>query len=318
MKINTLAEGSYIPNGFYMVKNVSRRRASNDTDFLDFRLADRTGEIGAKLWNCTDLDAETFVPTTIVQLRGTVKRYANQVYIDIGQMRVANGNDGVSMDDFVRTAPMSSADMLSELLASVRQISNNSIRAIVEDLVERNREKLVSYPAAMKYHHDFYGGLLYHILSMLRLAEFVARQYPVLSRDLLVAGVILHDIAKTEELEAQNGVVSDYSLEGKLLGHIVQGIRMIEESARRLSIEGEEVLLLEHMVAAHHEKLEYGSPVQPQIAEAVALCYIDMLDSRMGAIQRAVDEIRPGERFTESVKALGNRRIYDHGLGLLG
>ncbi|HHY66957.1 MAG TPA: HD domain-containing protein [Alicyclobacillus sp.] len=308
--INTLTEGTYLHGSFFLVKVVSRRRAANDTDFLDFRLADNTGEIGAKLWNCTDTDAETFVARSVVKVRGLVKSYNGSVYIDIERIRLAEETDGVAMEDLVRTAPMNPSDMLAELQGYIDRINDEDIRAIIEHLVGLNREKLMSYPAAMKYHHDFFGGLLYHTISMLRLAEFVVGQYPVLRYDLLAAGIILHDIAKTEELDAENGIVADYTVEGKLLGHIVQGILMVENAVRELGIQGEMVTLLQHLIASHHEKKEYGSPVEPQLPEAVALCYIDLLDSRMGAIQKAVDELRPGERFTEPVKVIGNRRVY--------
>ncbi len=222
-------------------------------------------------------------------------------FTDIERIRLAEETDGVAMEDLVRTAPMNPSDMLAEL---------QDIRAVIKYLVGLNREKLMTYPAAMKYHYDFYGGLLYHIISMLRLAVFVVGKYPLLRYDLLAAGITLHDIAKMEELDAENGIVADYTVEGKLLGHIVQGILMVENAARELGIEGEAVTLLQHLIATHHEKKKFGSPVEPQLPEAVALCYIDLLDSRMGAIQKTVDELRPGERFTEPVKELGNRRVY--------
>lgn len=276
--INNLTEGTYLQGSFFLVKGVSRRRAANDTDFLDFRLMDRTGEIGAKLWNCTDTDAETFVVRSIVKVWGIVRSYNGQLYIDIERIRLATENDNVQMEDLIRSAPMNPSDMMAELQSYIERIGNDDIRRIVQHLVELNR-------------------------------------YPILNYDLMIAGVILHDLAKTKELDAENGIVSDYTVEGKLLGHIVQGILMVENAARELGIEGETVTLLQHLIASHHERKEFGSPVEPQLPEAVALCYIDLLDSRMAGVQKAVDELRPEERFTEPVKVLGNRRVYVPGQG---
>ena len=173
--------------------------------------------------------------------------------------------------------------------------------------MENHYEEFISYPAATRNHHEFASGLLYHTVSMCDVADILSSFYDNVNRDILIAGVILHDIGKT--LELSGPIATKYTLEGKLLGHISISNAMIKETADKLHIEGEEVTLLQHMILAHHGKNEYGSPVLPQIKEAEILYLIDNIDARMAMMDKALETVEYG-KFTKRVFSLENRALY--------
>ena len=176
----------------------------------------------------------------------------------------------------------------------------------LEELIENS---LRYYPAAQRIHHAERGGLLHHTTGMLRTARAVVGVYPWLNADLLYAGVILHDLCKTEEMISDNlGVVRDYSREGLLLGHLVLGVTRIQEAANDLGISGEPVLLLEHMLLSHHGEAEYGSPRKPMFPEAEVLHWVDLLDARMNEMSSAIAKVKPGV-FSDKIWSL-DRRLY--------
>ena len=179
---------------------------------------------------------------------------------------------------------------------------------MVDTVYQKYEKDFYEYPAATKNHHDFVGGLATHVLGMLRLAVFVARQYPVLNRDLLISGVFLHDLGKLQELSA--AIVPSYTTQGRLLGHISMFQAEITKTASQLGIEEkEEVTLVRHMILSHHGVYEYGSPVLPMIPEAEVLHLIDNLDARMNTIEKAMNATDEGA-FTPRIFALENRSFY--------
>ena len=174
-------------------------------------------------------------------------------------------------------------------------------------MLKQHREAFLVYPAATKNHHDYVSGLLDHVVSMLRLGKAIAELYPSLNKDLLYAGIILHDVGKVVELSGPVGTV--YTPAGNLLGHITIMVNEIAMAAKELGIEGEEVVLLQHMVLSHHGKEEWGSPKRPMLKEAEILHYIDNIDAKMNMLNRALSKAEPGE-FTERLFPLDNRQFY--------
>lgn len=162
-------------------------------------------------------------------------------------------------------------------------------------------------PAATRNHHEFMSGLAYHVVSMLHLAKSIANLYPSLNTDLLYAGIILHDLGKVRELSGP--IDTEYTIEGKLIGHISIIASEIHQAANELGIEGEEVMLLEHIVLSHHGKGEWGSPKPPLLREAEIIHYIDNLDAKMNMMDRALQKVEPGQ-FSERIMPLENRTFY--------
>lgn len=300
--------------GFYLLKEIETRQTNGTPpkDYFDIVLSDSTGQLTAKMWDVSSTDKETFFPMGLVKVKGIVQTYRERLQIKVVQMRVATPEDGVSITEFIRSAPIRPIDLVHTIKNTTASIVNDEVRTIVEYCIKKAEEKLMHYPAAKTHHHAYYAGLAYHIVRMLELGEFIIRQRPFLNADMLRAGIILHDVAKTEELNARLGVVSDYSVTGKLIGHIALASSWITEAAIRCDIplESGRVLGLQHLVLSHHNTGEWGSPVQPQTAEAVALHYIDSLDAKLQMVEDALDSTPQSEPWTPMIRGLENKAVY--------
>jgi 3'-5' exoribonuclease len=239
-----------------------------------------------------------------------VNEWQGQLQVKVERLRRVNVADKVRIEDFVPSAPYSSEEMMADIRSYASRIQDQDIQQIINILLDENKEKLNHYPAAMKNHHSIRGGLLYHITTMLKMAERVLEVYNHLKPDLLYAGVILHDLAKIQEMDANDlGIVSSYTAEGMLLGHIIQGIKDIERVGRQINADRQTIVLLQHMVLSHHYEPEFGSPKRPMIPEGEILHYLDMIDARMFDMNKALEPLNPGE-FSDKVWLLNNRQMY--------
>lgn len=299
-----------IITGFFLVKNLTLKTSpKNNRQYGDYQLADQTGEINAKLWEVADPTACPDVGS-FIKVQGLVTEYQGKPQLRIDRMRLVTEEDPVDMGELVPSAPEDSRSMLKELGEYIERIEDEQLHALVEAYVAEVEQQLPYYPAALRNHHSIRAGLVYHTLSMLRMADGVLAVYPFLRRDLLFAGVIIHDLAKTEELDAKNtGIATQYTREGALLGHITQGIVLVDRLGRQLDTDTELVTLLEHMILSHHYEPEFGSPKRPMFPEAEVLHYLDILDARMYDFQKIEEGLRPGE-FSEPVWLLQNRKLY--------
>ncbi|MFF2480661.1 3'-5' exoribonuclease YhaM family protein [Paenibacillus sp. NPDC058071] len=300
--------------GYYLLKELEVKLTNGTTprDYFDIVLCDASGQMAAKFWDVTPTDKETFFPMGLVKVQGVVQTYREKLQIKIIRMRPAEPEDGVALTDFIRSAPIAPVDLLHAINQAKLSIADEEIRSIVDYCVSKAGDKLNHYPAAKTYHHAYFAGLAYHMARMLEIGEFLCRQRPFLNADLLKAGIILHDIAKPEEMIAELGIVTDYSLQGKLIGHISIASGWITEAALALGIdiESEKVIGLRHLVLSHHNLGEWGSPVQPQTAEAVALHYIDAMDAKLQMVEDALDTTPQTEPWTPSIRGLENKPIY--------
>lgn len=215
--------------------------------------------------------------------------------------------------DFVRSAPSDPAVMYNEIteLLSSDLLKGCSMAKVALKLYEDNREKLLRWPGALKMHHSMYGGLLYHTDRMLQAAAPICQVYNTLDAALLMVGICLHDIGKLRELSADDMGIAEFTSDGSLSGHILLGLEMIDEAVWSMAEkpDPEELRLVKHMVASHHGELEYGSPVTPATPEAMALHYLDMLDSRMDIFENVISSVDPGT-VSDPVYALKNHRVY--------
>jgi 3'-5' exoribonuclease len=290
-----------------LIKNATKGTASNGKPFLTLILQDKSGEIEAKLWDANEEDEKNYAPQSIVKVLGDLQNYRGKSQLKIRQIKRTGPGDNVKIDDFLETAPVSQDEMMSKLTQYIFDMKNPNIQRITRHLLKKHQQAFLEYPAATKNHHEFVSGLGYHVVSMLDLAKSIAILYPSLDKDLLYAGVILHDMGKVIELSGPVSTV--YTVEGNLLGHITIMVNEIGKAADELGITGEEVVILKHLVLSHHGKAEWGSPKPPLIKEAEILHYIDNLDAKMNMLDRALERVKPGE-FTERVFALDNRSFY--------
>lgn len=294
-------------SGYMLIKEVTKGIASNGKPFLTLIFRDKTGEIDAKLWGATPKDEELYQAEKIVQLTGTINEFRGRAQFKIKTIRLAKSEEGVKISDFLETAPISEEALRELMTEFIFEMENPNIQRIVRRFTQKYDKELYVYPAASKNHHAYVSGLAHHIISMLKLAKQLATLYPSLNKDLLYAGIILHDIGKIHEL---SGAVSTrYTIEGTLLGHITIMVSEIKEVAEELKINGEEVLILQHLVLSHHGKAEWGSPKPPMVKEAEILHFIDIIDAKMNMLDRALENVSPGE-FTERLFAMDNRSFY--------
>ena len=308
----TIAEfrNDQIVTGFYLVKNKTIKTSpKNNKQYGDYQLADQSGEINAKLWEVEDAAACPDVGS-FLKIQGYVTEYQGKLQLRIDRMRPVTDADPVDMRTIVPSAPEDGKAMVEELRSALDRIVNPEIKRLVTAYVEEIGQMLVYYPAALRNHHSIRAGLAYHTLSMLRVADGILKVYPFLNADLVIAGVIVHDLAKTDELDAEvTGIARQYTREGQLLGHITQGVVRIDRLAQKLGIDPEVAVMMEHMVLAHHYEPEYGSPKRPMFPEAEVLHYLDILDARMYDFRKVEEGLKPGE-FSDAVFLLQNRKLY--------
>ena len=216
----------------------------------------------------------------------------------------------INMDDFVFRSPVSKEALRTTVMEGVSMINNENLAKIVSSALNFYANAVYEYPAAARIHHNFIGGLATHTAGMIKMAVSLCSIYPQVNRDYLLAGVIVHDLGKIDEFTSP--VVTEYSAQGKLLGHIsIMDARLLQIGQQLGLEDSEELMVLRHMVLSHHGQFEFGSPVRPETLEAEMLNLIDNIDARVNTISKALDEIKEGE-FTPRIMALENRIFYKH------
>lgn len=310
--INQLASDAEVQD-FYLVKSIAVKLGSNKKQYLDLLLGDSTGEVTGKKWDVADTELPSLAEIKagdIVKVKALVTEWNGLKQLRVQKIRRAVDQDGVLMEDFIRSAPEKPADMMAYLEAAVEAMADEQLKALCRRILGDNREKLVYYPAAMKNHHAERSGLLYHLKRMVAMGERYCEVYPNLDRDLVVTGVLIHDIEKLNEIESdETGIASGYSFEGQLLGHLVQGVKTISRLAEELGFSHERSVMLEHMILSHHYHPEFGSPKRPMFPEAEILHYLDIVDARMYDMEEALAATEPGG-FSDRVWTLDNRKVY--------
>lgn len=294
--------------GFYILKTAQLKTSNNGKPFLAGAVADCSGTIDIKFWNYSCPQEEGVV----IKLRGSVSDYRGTLQLILTDLRPAREDDRYDLRDLVPTAPIDADAGWQELLEMAGRIGDPDYRSICQSLLKDNEDRFRMLPGGKSMHHSFLNGLLMHTLYMARTAEYLAGLYSdVVDRDLLLAGTILHDVAKCREfVTSPLGLVTEYSVPGELLGHLVMGAQAISDAAGKLGVPEEKSLLLQHMVLSHHGEPEFGAAVRPACAEAELLSLIDLVDSRMEIYKEAMEETEPG-RFSKRIFAL-DKKIFRH------
>ena len=293
-------------DGYLLVRASSQRTAQNGSKYLDMTLCDLSGEVNAKMWDSLTTPPAVAEP---IRVRGMMQEYNNRAQLRVDKMREITDQDDVDMSALTPVAPFPAEEMTNLLYDRVEAMKDDSLKALVKARLDQCGKKLSYYPAASKLHHAERSGLLHHTSTMLRAATAICEIYPTLDSDLLAAGVILHDLCKTTEIAADElGLASDYTREGMLIGHLVQGVAELNRLGRELGVRDELLQMLEHMVLSHHDLPEYGSPKPPMFPEAEVLHTLDLMDARIFEMNRALATVQPG-CFTERLWSL-DRKLY--------
>lgn len=285
--------------GFAFLRRKEARTDRNGKTYLDLELADASGSILGRVWADSPALQNEFAAPGFVKFKGTVVSYRGELQLKVDNCRAVrpeDRNEGFDEAALIPTSKIPPAE-LGERIRSLldREIERPELRRLVALALERHGQALQVHPAAKSIHHAYLGGLAEHTLSMLELAVKVAEHYPELDRELLLVGSLFHDLGKLLELEPSPS--QEYTPVGRLIGHIVLGRDLLRELAREIPDFPPATLLeLEHLVLSHQGRNEFGSPVLPMLAEAVALHAIDDLDSKLAQIRA----IGPGQGFVWS------------------
>ena len=316
MEYNKLIAGMHTGDdveGFYVLKDAFLKTTAAGKPFLSGVLADRSGTIDLKVWDYSGpIGAHPADTGRIVKIRGQVSEFKGAPQLTAGRIRMADGNDQYDVSALVPVAPIDPDERLQEIRRLIDSMEDADYQSVARTMLERHLEAFRSIPAAKSVHHSFLSGLLMHTSNMLRLADYLSGLYAgIIDRSLLLTGTLLHDFAKEREFTFSGlGMVTDYSLSGQLIGHLVMGAQEVQQCAESLGLPQEKSLLLQHMILSHHGEPDFGAAVRPMCAEAELLSLIDLVDSRMEIYAEALQELPEGT-FSGRIFAL-DKKIYRH------
>ena len=318
---NGLKEGVWIKDiaansrvaGTYLAKEKKLLKGKTGKPYLLLRLTDRTGEVEARIWDRVEACGSRFQAGDLIRVSGEAVSYQGILQVKVQDVSQVAPSTDVSLMEFVpeyQEAMRASEMRHAELLGIVGAVKDEGLRALVQAFLQDPglREGWLTAPAAKKLHHARLGGLLEHTVSLCKLVEMVCPHYPDLRKDLLLAGAVLHDVGKIKELSSP--WAPDYTTEGRLLGHVMIGVEMIEERLPQYSLPEQQAMELKHMVLSHHGQFEYGSPRRPKTLEALVLYMLDDLDAKFDAFHKHLLNDTAGEEEWTSYHSLFDRYLY--------
>ena len=289
-----------------IIGSVTKGVNANGSPYLNIELRDSSGSINGKKWEIEAKDDEIFIVGNIVELFIEVIKYRENLQVKILTAKRISEEE-IDVTRFVMAPPIKKEELVERFNKLVNSINNPDCKALLDYFINKYGKKIYDAPAATSVHHEFSSGLLMHSVFMAENCDYISKEYGDIDRDLLVTGALLHDFGKMVELEGP--AVYKYSVEGKLLGHISIMCSEMRKAAEELHITSEVPMLLEHMILSHHGKLEFGSPVLPLTKEALILSIVDLLDSKIMIVSKALETIEPGE-FTQKIFHIDNSSFY--------
>ncbi len=310
--INEIGPGETIDD-IYLVKEPVLRSTTRGDLYIAMFLCDKTGQINSRMWQATETVYNALPKPGFVRVQGRSELYQNILQIVVNSISVIDPSK-VRIDDFLARTTKDVGLMFEEIKKIVSRIKNPQLKALVDEFLEDNElmKKFCTAPGGVKLHHDYIGGLLEHTHNMLRVAVAVLPLYPDVQADLVLAGVFLHDIGKTEELSYE--MAFSYTDSGQLIGHIVKSLLMVNQKVDALRAKGiqiDQTVLdaLSHIILSHHGEYEFGSPKLPATAEAFMVYYIDDLDAKINQVTSAIDN-EPGDSDWTQWKSALQTRLY--------
>ena len=285
------------------------KQTVNQTPYYGLVISDGDDNCDARIWSIAlvnNLKAEKVENGEVYKMTIKVNDYAgkNQIIIT----KIEDHDEDLDLSSFFKSAPINRDELENYINQTMEKLQNPVLQKIVYDVITPRRSKYFAHPAAVTMHHNYIGGLAHHVYSMLKLAERFVENYPVLNFDLLASGILIHDIGKLEEIS--DGKAPSYSKEGNLLGHIVIGMNILHDVLVMNGYEAtEEGLALMHMIASHHGELEYGSPKEPLILEALALHLIDLTDAKLAGCAEFIQKTPKG-LYSSAIPSIGKKAFY--------
>jgi 3'-5' exoribonuclease len=307
-------EEAKVFDSFFLVLSRQLRTTQSNKPYLNLVFCDKTGQLEGRAWEPADPRiARDFERGDVVKVRGCISRFNDRLQMKVEQLRKALPAE-IDKSDMLPATTHDVETLWRQLLSFVESFTDPHLKLLLTTLLTEPKIEAAyrEAPAAKQLHHAWLGGLLEHVVSLLALADRVAPHYPILHRDLLLTGVILHDIGKIRELSWDVGF--EYTVEGVLLGHIQIGSALAERTMDSLpGFPSRLKTLVLHMILSHHGKLEFGSPKLPMTPESLVLNFLDDLDAKMQAVQSEFDkcarEGKPADELTGRVWALDQRQL---------
>lgn len=312
--VNELNNGDSVDDVFLVVQKQTRaNRQGNHYLFLELR--DRTGSIDARLWNVPENTPFGFAEGDYVRARGKVQLFQGALQMIMTHVEHHTGQ-GVDAADFIPQSLVNPVLLLKQLREQIFRIENVHLKALCDTLLMDDAlvTKLMAAPAGIKNHHAYHGGLLEHIVTLMQVSQAIIPFYPILDHDLIMVGILLHDLGKVDELAYDRAY--SYTDEGQLIGHLVMGVELLSAKigeAEKLTDEPfphELALRLKHMIVSHHGSLEFGSPKLPMTPEALFLHHIDNLDAKIHAITKELEDHPHRDSTWTPYQNSLNRRLF--------
>ncbi len=306
--VKDLKKGDVFNGETFVIIESTRLLDKNEKPYYNLVLGDKSGKVSAKIWNdlLIKIDSKILKPEKILAFEGRVDEYKGVIQLVISNIEQVDESE---LDDFIEKSEYDPEELLKELRNYVNSIQNDSLKKVVSNILQDEEllRKYKYWPAGNTIHHGFRSGLLQHVLEMLTILESMRKFYPNLNYDVMIAGIILHDMGKIEELSG--GLSSNYTKKGGLLGHITIGVELLNKYGKDL-LDEDTYLHVAHIILSHHGQLQFGSPVVPSTPEAVAVSYIDGLSSKTRAALKIVSELGEEEEFSRPMFFMENARFW--------
>ncbi|MHB0946592.1 MAG: 3'-5' exoribonuclease YhaM family protein [Sedimentisphaerales bacterium] len=303
--IDQIQAGQQI-NDVYLISQAILRSTTNGKLYIAMFVADKTGKTNGRVWNATEELFKSLPKEGFVQIIGRSELYQNTLQI-VADKIASVPSDKINIDDYLPRTPKNIKQMYEEMLKILGEIKNPSVKALVDEFIKDKElmKKFCKAPAAMSNHHSYLGGLLEHTHNMLNSAKAILPCYPQLQADLVLAGIFLHDMGKTEELSYE--MAFGYTDRGQLIGHIVQTALMVDQKADAIEISGTILDSITHIILSHHGEYEFGSPKLPMTAEAYLVNFLDNIDAKMNQIAEKIETDPSQDNWTGFIKSLDSK-----------
>lgn len=310
--VDQIKPGQMLEDTFMVTQPVLRNTTRGDF-YIAMFLSDKTGKLNGRMWQATQQLYDSLPNEGFVKIRGKSELYQGAMQVVINDIVVVDP-DNVTLSDYMPRTEKNISEMFNEVNEILGEVKNPTVRALLSEfLVDKDLMKqFCTAPAAVQMHHNYLGGLLEHTHSMLKVAKAILPLYPKVQPDLVLAGIFLHDMAKTSELSYKLGF--SYTTKGQLVGHLVEGVTMIEEKAKALIAKGTEIdpdviANIEHLILAHHGQYDFGSPKLPATPEAFMISRLDDLDAKMNQVVNEIEN-EPGDNDWTAWKNPLQTRLY--------
>lgn len=315
-ELASLSKGDAIDH-FLLVKKSDLRLTKQNKEYLSLELADKTLSVQSNLWDDVKnfLNIKNNIKTgSVVRVKGQLDEYQGAPQIKISEIRLAEEQDNVTPQDFIPRSARDPEEMKTEFRNRIKKIQNPYLNKLLKNVFTDERfDKYTIAPAGKLWHHSYISGLIEHTLEIIRICDLMCDIHPELNRDLLIAGAMLHDFGKIEELSFDSAF--EYTDKGKLLGHIVIASIIVNEEINKIKDFPDDLKMnLIHLILSHQGKLEHASPVVPKTLEAITLYHADELSAKVNAYKLTLQsEVKQNSRWTKYINLAGTD-LYSHDL----